>query len=274
MMMKNIFKTLILSFALVCGLTSCNDEMDGKDGIDAAFASKEAPTLSTNPATINGFSGFTITGTVSSIDQVLEVGVMLSSNADFTTYSVYAAQETATSFTTTVDDLKDDMTYYVRAYAYTKGAGTIVSEVQKAVLPKAPDFQDTYLFGSYAATDIDLETEEPSGSPYTVKIAQKGDFWNKITISNIWDGGLTIEGTVDFEKKTITTKDKSVIYVHADYGDTWAWGLKIEDGKIVFNSSCITVATYDDKGNIHFGNWAAKCAAGEFGLFMTEMVKQ
>lgn len=272
-MIKNIVKTLIPCLALAVGLTGCYDEMDSKASVDEQYASSNAPTAEIGAATVIDYSSFSVSGSISSTENVLEAGFQVSSSEDFSGASFYPAEEISTSFNATIDNLKDNTTYYVRTYAVTRAAGTSVSSAQTATLPKAPEFEDTYLIGTYSATDIDITTGEADGEAYSVKIAQ-GSMWNKVVISNIWGGELDIEATVDFEKKTITTDPNSIIYVHSDYGDIWAWGITMENGNVVYNKDHVAIATYDDKGNIHFGNWAPVDAEGAWGYYMTELVKQ
>lgn len=272
-MIKNIVKTLIPCLALAVGLTGCYDEMDSKASVDEQYASSNAPTAEIGATTIIDYSSFSVSGSISSTDNVIEAGFQVASSEDFLGATAYPVEEISMSFSATLSNLKDNTTYYVRTYAVTRAAGTVVSSVQIATLPKAPEFEDTYLFGTYSATDINIDTGEAEGDPYSVKISQSS-MWNKVVISNIWGGKRDIEGTVDFERKTITTDVKSVIYVDEDYGDVWAWGLTVNNGKLSYNETCVTIATYDDKGNIHFGYWSAEVEAGSFGYYMTELVKQ
>lgn len=273
-MIKNIVKTWIPCLALAVGLTGCYDEMDSKASVDEQYASSNAPTAEIGAATVIDYSSFSVSGSISSTENVLEAGFQVSSSEDFSGASFYPAEEISTSFNATIDNLKDNTTYYVRTYAVTRAAGTSVSSAQTATLPKAPEFEDTYLIGTYSAIDIDVTSGEAEGDPYPVKIAQ-GSMWNKVVISNIWGAGCDIEATVDFEKKTITTDPNSTIYVDPDYGNVWAWGFTIENGNIAYYDTCVTVATYDDKGNVHFGYWAPVDATGAWGYYyMTELVKQ
>lgn len=268
--MKNIFKTLIPCLALSVALTGCYDEMDDKAVVEAGFATINAPTVSLNNLTVDGYEGFTLEGAVSSLDNVLEVGFMVSADAEFTNPTIATVSEAATNFTLAVTGLKDDMTYYIRTYAYTKG-GMAFSEAKTAALPKAPEFADKYLFGTYAAADY--TTAGTLDYEYVVNIEQKNGLWNKVTIKNIWGYGQTITATVDFEKKTITSDPYSVIYIDSTYGDTWTWGLSVVDGKLVRNEECVVVATYDEEGNITWGYWSAQCSAGSFGQYYTTFTK-
>lgn len=268
--MKNIFKTLVPCLVLAVGLTSCYDEMEDKDVVEAGFATFTAPTVSLNNVTVDGYSGFTLTGAVSNLDNVLEVGFMISTDAEFASSTIAAVSEPVASFTLPVTGLKDDMTYYVRTYAHTKG-GMAFSEAQTAVLPKAPEFADKYLFGTYEA--IDYTTAGAVDYEYQMTVQQKDGLWNKVAITNLWGYGRTITATVDFENKTITTDPYSIIYIDSTYGDVWSWGCYVADGKLVRNSECVTIATYDEEGNITWGYWSAQCSAGSFGQYYTTLKK-
>lgn len=268
--MKNIFKTLIPCLALSVALVGCYDEMDDKDVVEAGFASIPAPAVTLNNVTVDGYSGFTLDGAVNSLDNVMEVGFMVSADAEFTNPTIATVDEPATNFNLSVTGLKDDMTYYIRTYAYTK-AGMTFSEVQNATLPKAPEFADKYLFGNYYAADytsagvLDYE--------YQVSIKQHNGIWNQISIKGLYGYDGTITATVDFENKIITTSPYSVLYINSTYGDVWMWGLDVVDGKLAYKSEPVAIATYDDQGNIQFDYWAARCSAGAFGYYYTTLKK-
>ncbi len=268
--MKNIFKFACLFLAVA--MTSCYDTMDDKAVVEEQFDAVTAPTVATATPEIVDFSTFVANGTVGSLDAVLEVGFQVSADASFSNAELYPAAELATSFSATVGNKKDNTTYYVRSYAFTKDSKMVFAEAATATLPKAPEFADKYLIGTYTAVDFDAQTGAQASNPYTITIEQKDGLWNMVNISNIWEGEMTISATVDFENKTITTTENSVIYEHPDYGDVWAWGLAPDMS--AWYAKCISVANYDDQGNMTLGPWAARCSAGVFGYYVTKMVKQ
>ncbi|MGN0213506.1 MAG: hypothetical protein ACI4AH_01710 [Muribaculaceae bacterium] len=270
--MKKLFKILVPCLAIVAGLASCDDEMGSKASIDAQFEKPSNVSATVTKADAIDFSSFSAEGSVSSTEGVLEVGFLYADNADLNNATAVAAEEVTTSFAITVGDMKDNTTYYVCAYAFTKTEGMVKSEVKSLTLPKAPEFEDTYLFGTYMALDTDLDTGEIDGGAYGVKIEQYNGLYNKVAITNIWGGGMTIIGTVDFENKTITTDPSSIIYVHPTYGNVYFYGLVFPaDGGYAYTRSC--AFNYDAEGNVDSEYWAAVCSAGAFGWYQTSLTK-
>ena len=135
--MKNIFKTFISCMALSIAVTSCYDVIDDKADIDGQYEQASDVTASMSGASTPSFSEISASGSISGTEGVLEAGFMLSTSADFATYSSYKSEEVATSFTTTIGNLTEATTYYIRCYAYTVG-GTKVSEVTTVTTPAAP----------------------------------------------------------------------------------------------------------------------------------------
>lgn len=271
--MKKLFKILVPCLAIVAGLTSCDDEMGSKASIDAKFEKPSNVTATVTKAEALTFSSFAAEGSVNATEGVIEVGFLYADNAEMNNATTVAADEVATSFAIEVDGLKDDMTYYVCAYAFTKTEGMVKSEVKSFALPKAPEFADTYLFGTYACVDIDITTGEPDGDTYGVKIEQYNGLWNKVAITNIWGGGKTIIGTVDFENKTITTDPSSVIYVHPDYGNIYIYGLVFDETGSLAGYKKSAVLNYDEEGNIEIDYWTAIDAESAWGYYVSKMKK-
>jgi hypothetical protein len=167
----------------------------------------------------------------------------------------------------------------VKAYAVTKRSGIAYSSNSISFTTKeAPKFEDTYLFGTYNAIDINVQTGQQEGSAYPVEIKQVGALYNRISISNIWGGDETIQATVNFVEKTITTDNKAVIYVDPSYGNCWMRGFDIVNGSIVFYDSSVdigyAIADYNNTGRVDFRYWAARISAGHFGYYVTELTKQ
>lgn len=269
--MKKLFKILVPCLAIVAGLASCDDEMGSKASVDAQYEKPSNVTATVTKADAIDFSSFAAEGSVNSTEGVLEVGFLYADNAEMNNATTVAAEEVATSFSATVGDMKDNTTYYVCAYAFTRTEGMVKSEVSSLTLPKAPEFVDKYLFGTYLATDTDLDTGDTG--TYGVKIEQYNGLWNKVAITNIWGRGKTIVATVDFENKTITSDPLSLIYVDSTYGNTYFMALRFNDDFSEHEYGKSVVMTYDEDGNIETEYWAAQCSAGDFAWVQTSLKK-
>jgi hypothetical protein len=258
-------------------LSACGSEDLVKDDIDAANAgdpSRLPAVTIAAPADITYESAY-VSAAWSGGDEIIEAGFIYSLNESFLPiHNVATADDISVSnIEATMTNLDPETTYYVKAYAQTRDNGIAYSNAISLTTLVAPSFEDMYLLGKYDAVDIDITTGEPEGGTYEITISQKGTAFNRINISNVWGGKKTIEGIVDFEKKTISIARTEVIYVDASHGDTYMWGLIIEDGAIKAYAQT-EIATYDDKGNISFGPWAAHVSAGDFGYYITNLEKK
>lgn len=256
--MKNIFKTLIPCLALSVALTGCYDEMDDKAVIDAKNYQENTVAASLGEVSAINFSTVTMTGSVSSVDGISEVGFMVSTSADFSTYSAYPADELTTSFAYTLTTT-DETTLYIRTYAYGIGGTTNVSEVKSVTTPVAPKFE---IAGTYEAVDYDADSSEPTTS-YEVMVELLDDEEYNLAITNLWEGGMTIYAKYDPETGAIAIPAGQVIYVHASYGDVW-----IEE----YNGASTVVGQFVTKGGyLKLKAWGAVCSAGYFGYQTTNM---
>lgn len=256
--MKNIFKTLIPCLALSVALTGCYDEMDDKAVIDALHFQENTVSASIGEVSAINFSTVTMSGSVSSVDGVSEVGFMVSTSADFSTYSAYPADELSTSFAYTLTTT-DETTLYIRTYAYGIGGVTNVSETKSVTTPVAPKFE---ISGTYEAIDYDASSSEPT-TPYEVTVELLDDDEYNLAITNLWDGGMTIYANYNQETGVVTIPAGQVIYVHASYGDVW-----IEE----YNGASTVVGQFTIKGGyLKLKAWGAVCSAGYFGYQTTSM---
>jgi len=275
-------KTKILSIkytiiATTMLLLSCGDDLI-KNDIDndhAGDPSKLPAVTIASPENIT-YEGADIKASWSNAgDEIIEAGVIYSLNESFTPITgVSTAKEVAGSSISITLGLVSETNYFVKAYAQTKSNGIAYSNVINLTTLKAPVFEDTYLFGTYMTEDIDIDTGEPDDDPYEVKIAQSGTYFNRVSITNIWGGGRTIEGIVDFEKKTITIARTEVIYIHSSYGNCNMYGLVIGDDGDVAGYSSTVIATYDEAGNIEIGPWAPHVSAGDFAYYIKSTLKK
>ena len=78
-----------------------------------------------------------------------------------------------------------------------------------------------------------------------------------IKITNLWDGGKTINAKYDSKTGKVSIPTKQVIFVHADYGDVW-----MED----VNGSQNISGLFTPKGGfLNINAFSAMCGAGTFG---------
>ena len=161
--MKNIFKLMIPCLAVAFALTSCDKTMDDKASIDAQYAKASPATVSLGSVSAVDFQSITAAATVGSEAQVIEEGIQICSSADFASGITSVPNDTVeASFSIDVAGLAEQTTYYVRAYAVTRTAGTIVTEPQTVTTPKAPIFP---LEGVYVATEWDVEDDYETWTP-------------------------------------------------------------------------------------------------------------
>ena len=77
-----------------------------------------------------------------------------------------------------------------------------------------------------------------------------------IKITNLWDGGKTINAKYDSKTGKVSIPTKQVIFVHADYGDVW-----MED----VNGSQNISGLFTPKGGfLNINAFSAICGAGTF----------
>jgi len=268
----NIFFTLVA----IVTIAACADVMDDKEAIDAQHSGdpSKLPTGLNVSTTKVSYDYALVSATwTNNGDEPYEAGFIYSKSETFDTYSIISSDKFQdTSVADSFPKLDAETKYYVKLYVQTRSNGIAYSEPSSFTTIAAPTFEDTYLFGDYLAVDIDIDSGE--GEPeYEVNIKQDGTTYNRVQISNIWDGGRTIIGVVDFAKKTITVDNTNIIYVHSSYGNCFMYGLVVEGGAIVGYAKQ-TIATYDDKGNIEFAPWAAHVSAGDFGWYITVLEKK
>ncbi|MDR1115473.1 MAG: hypothetical protein LBL33_04900 [Tannerella sp.] len=261
--------------AAMMALSACSEDLI-KDDIDAANAgdASKLPAVTIPSAGNITYESADVSASWSNAgDEVIEAGFIYSLNESFVPMSALAVDEISGASIKATLSLASETKYYVKAYARTKNNGVAYSDAVSLTTAVAPVFEDTYLFGKYNAADIDFDTGEQEGDVYEITIAQRGTSYNRVSISNVWGGERTIEGLVDFEKKTISIAPTEVIYIHSSYGNTFMWGLVIEDGEPAGYAD-VAIASYDDEGNITFEPWAAHVSVGDFGFYITVLEKK
>lgn len=266
--MKNIFKWMIPCLAVAFALTSCDSTMDDKATIDAKYEKASSATVALGSVSAVDFQTITAAATVGSEAQVIEEGIQICSSADFASGITSVPNDTVeASYSINVAGLAEQTTYYVRAYAVTRTAGTIVTEPQSVTTPKAPIFP---LDGIYLATEWDAETGEAAGQ-YPVEITFDEADPTIVNITNIWGGKMTVQGQYDEESGIITVPNMQLIYVDANYGDVWIHG--VTDDMEEYSSDVKFLFTALG-GKMESSIMAAECSAGVFGLFYLTMEHQ
>ena len=300
--MKNIFKLMIPCLAVAFSLTSCNDTMDDKAVIDAKYEKPSTATISLASATAVDFQTINATGTVSGIDvqmvcpscgysaatapakcptcgteedkfvevsNVAEFGIQISKSEDFSgEVKTFAGDFDSPSFDITASGLEELTTYYVRSYVATSTAGILVSEVKSVTTPKAPIFS---IDGEYVATEWDYnqDTDEwENGGQYEITITPDADDPTILNISNIWNGGMTVQGQYDAAKGIVTVPNMQVINVHDKYGDVWIRGV---NSAVTGYTSAVQFQFTALGGKMQSTPMGAICAAGAFGYFYLTM---
>lgn len=262
--MKKYIKILIPCLILAMGLSGCYDLMDSKDSVDSKFALNANITVSVSSAEANGFSSASIQGTVNSIEDVIETGIMVSSSTDFSAAAVYAAKEVGTSFTIALSGLTEATTYNVKAYAYLADGQISYSDVRSFTTPVAPVFE---LAGVYSATEYDAKTGEISSS-YDVTVSFVNGSETEVELTNFWEGGMTVTGVYDKTTGVVTIPTNQVIYVHPSYGEVKM--VAVNDAISAY-AKAVTCQFTAKGGFLNTSTWGAICSAGAFGYAYVKM---
>ena len=300
--MKNIFKLMIPCLAVVFSLFSCNDTMDDKAAIDAQYEKPSAASVTLASATAVDFQTINATGTVSGLElnvvcpkcgysattvpekcpncgtgdslfvevsNIAEFGIQISKLQDFASeVTTFIADFESLSFDITASGLEELTTYYVRSYVVTSTAGTLVSDVKTVTTPKAPIFP---IDGEYIATEWDYNQdtgEWENAGQYEMAISVDPEDPTILNITNIWDGGLTVQGQYDATKGIVTVPNLQVIYVHATYGNVWIRGV---NSAVTAYTSAVQFQFTALGGKMQSTPMGAVCAAGSFGFFYLTM---
>ena len=269
--MKNIMKLMIPCLAVAFALTSCDSTMDDKASIDAKYEKPSSATVSLSSAAAADFQTITASAAVSGED-VVESGIQVCSDASFLSGVKTVVSEAATgSFTASVSGLAEQTSYYVRAYAATKTAGILVTEAQSVTTPKAPIYP---VEGVYVATEVDYDEDSgewAAADQYEMLIERDANDPTIVNITNIWGGGMTVQGQYDEAKGTITVPNMQVIYVHKTYGDVWIRGV---NSTVSAYTSSVTFNFTALGGKMTSTPMGALCSAGPFGYFYLTMEHQ
>lgn len=267
--MKNIFKFMIPCLAVALAFTSCNDTMDDKATIDAKYAKATTATVALGNVEAVDFQTISADFSATGESELLEQGIQIAQSNDFVSnVETYPSEKIGALETIVVTKRTELTTYYVRSYAVTKTAGTIVSEVKSVTTPKAPIFP---INGEYTAIEWDYNKDsdewEAAGT-YDITVEFDADDATIVNITNIWGGGMTVQGQYNEAKGIVTVPNLQNIYKDATYGDVWLKG--INKGRTAWTSA-VTFEFTALGGKMSSSPMAAQCSLGNFGFFYLTM---
>ncbi len=215
--MKRFIK-FVSVLALGLALASCSKEAPGKSEVEAGFdaASNALPqlTLGANPA-INAAAGYaevdlTIAGV--STAEGLEVGVLSSSDASFTTSNFVAVESPANGTVKVKAKVAPNSTYYVMASATYADGTSVFSDPITIQVPDVPFWAKVE--GQYAATISSVAYGDSYNHVITVML-NPDDPQNKCYIGDIepyWYGqGATFAGGYNYVEATIDNENNALI---------------------------------------------------------------
>ena len=254
--MKKLFKYVIPCLAVTFMMTSCYSTMDDKASIDAQFAQYANPVVNQAVASATTFETGTATASVGSLENVQEVGFQISTDASFSSYESIVCEEVSESFSASFSGLKEETTYYVRSYAFTKTGLTVYGEATSFTTPKSPIFD---IEGTYTASTslLDFKTYEfGPGYSNKVTISYVEGSKTEINITNLYDEGETVIGSYDAETGEITIPSGQLVMNDAEYGPIVIAGLNNE-------------LKFTDEVTLKFTKLGGKIDAFMWGLAMT-----
>ena len=267
--MKNIFKLMIPCLAVAFALTSCNDTMDDKAVIDAKYEKATTATVALGDVEAVDFQTISAVFSATGAAEILEQGIQVAESSDFSnTIQTYASAKIGELDTIEVSKLTELTTYYVRSYVVTRTAGTIVSEVKSVTTPKAPIFP---INGEYVAIEWDYNKDSKewvAADTYDIAVEFDAEDPSIVNITNLWGGGMTVQGQYDEAKGVVTVPNNQIIYVHPDHGDVWLKGINYE---VTAWTSAVTFQFTALGGKMNSTPMAAQCSAGNFGFFYLTM---
>lgn len=263
--MKNIFKYIIPSLVLAFAFVSCDSTMDDKAIIDAQYENQFS-TATINLASVDApaYNTVVVNCTVGNVNDVAEQGIQFAATNDFSNVAYTPNETVEVSFSITTSGLEELTTYYVRAYAMSKNGNVVYSEVKQVTTPEAPS---TPLNGTYTVTEVDRNNAGnwiPASETYKMTIEFEEGSTNIVNITNIWDGGMTVQGVYDEEAHTITVPNYQILYVHPSYGDVWIQAVKPDFSDY---DDSVTFEFTPRGGRMVCTPMGAICEAGAFGYF-------
>lgn len=201
-MKRNILKIGSLLVLVVFAFATCSDDPLVKDKVDAKFA-VDSPTITiSQPENVTAASA-DLSLTVSSLDEVVELGFIRATKSDFSNssgVSVSADGSTTVSSTVGVVPLTK---YYVKGYAISKSGNTVYSDVLSFETPDAPFIEK--ITGSYKANMVSY-FDDTYTSTITIKPHSE-------------DGKVIIENLDPYFAENGFTADKEYNIFYATYDE-------------------------------------------------------
>lgn len=217
--MKMFLRHAVPCTILALALTSCNDLMDDKAVIDAKYETLDYPTIAMASAEAETYESALVSGVVSDLENVQELGFQVSADETFANSTNYISNDVNTEFKAGITGLSEKTTYYVRAYVFTKTGHTVYSEAATFQTPNAPLFE---INGIYTAVDYEYSSQTSSfiksDESYSMSISFVEGSDTEVEIYNLWDGGETMIGVYDAETSTITVPTGQNLYYYDGYG--------------------------------------------------------
>lgn len=212
--MKKIILKSLGCLAALAFMASCNDTMDDKADIDSKYVkSFDIPTFAFAGATDITHKTATLQLTCSDVTNVIEQGVQLDTDPEFSDYINLYEDEAATELSIPLDDLEPETTYYVRPYIVTSNSevvyGTQVSSFTTAEAPAEtwiPRYVGDFTYSAYyKGDDTGLTLYNLEQNPAVWKIEN-------------WGGGVDFIFTWN-EDNTISFDPFFLGDTYGEYGD-------------------------------------------------------
>ena len=175
------------------------------------------------------------------------------------------------AFTVTAEGLDGETDYYVRAYAVTRGAGMVVSDVIDVTTPPIPFYETPdgwYTITEYALDDdnnVDPETKEE----YPMIIQSDPDDETALSIINFggWYGvgNIVVDAIYSPEDHQIYIPSGTQIGTHSKYGAVVTGGI---NAALTAYTSYIVIDFAQLGGLLTLdGYYRVYCSAGTFGWY-------
>ncbi|MBO4905601.1 MAG: hypothetical protein J5486_01015 [Bacteroidaceae bacterium] len=267
---------ILPAIALCFTAQSCKDDDFSKHSIDAQYETGTTTVAGTPAAAplVVDYQSATIAGNLSSIADVVEQGIQISTSEDFSDAKYYAnTGDLATDYNVTISGLEGSTTYYARSYAITTAGGYVFGEAQTFTTPRTPIYT---VDGLYTMVDYALNEDngawELDGDPYELSISFVDGSDEDIIISNLYGMGADIKAVYDAETGEIEVPSFQIVGNHPSYGNMFFRGLAPDMSAY---SDVFTFQFTSLGGTLVSTSPYALCvAAGYFGFFMSEGTHQ
>lgn len=157
------------------------------------------------------------------------------------------------------DEISGNITFTIKLTNVSGGNLGAATEYKITIADYVPVTWN-FIKGTWHATDYD-------GSTYDVEIAQVDD--TNLTLTNLWDGGETINGSITFDEEANTALISfaafQVVYNHSSYGPIGIFGLT-DSGDLDADNN-YAVFAHADAGGITIGPWIALILTGTYAYY-------